>query len=142
MADTVNILSWNVRGLNSPHKRSLMFSYLKKYKPHFICLQETHLMAPTLKYLKRPWLASQYHATYSSFSRGVSILVAKALRAETECTDRPCGSVCSAHYSHSLLNFYTGKHLYPSAVLSGRPLQTVTDATISISRAPALCGRF
>lgn len=82
MADMLKLISWNVRGLNSPHKQSLVFSYLKKYKPHIICLQETHLTGTMVWYLKRPWLATQYHATYSNYSQGVSILLARSLPAE------------------------------------------------------------
>lgn len=38
------VLSWNIRGLNSAIKRSLVFKYLKNYNPQICILQETHLV--------------------------------------------------------------------------------------------------
>lgn len=56
-----------------------MFDYLKKYKPHLILLQETHLQGSRILSLKRAHIAGVYHGSYFSFARGVSTLVAKAL---------------------------------------------------------------
>uniref|UniRef100_A0A803JF65 Endonuclease/exonuclease/phosphatase domain-containing protein n=1 Tax=Xenopus tropicalis TaxID=8364 RepID=A0A803JF65_XENTR len=74
---TCNIISWNIRGLNSKFKRSLLFSYLKKYTPSMVLLQETHLMGQKVLSLKKPWVGWAYHATFTSHSRGVTILIRK-----------------------------------------------------------------
>lgn len=76
---TIYVISWNVRGLNSTIKRSLVFNYLKKYSPQLVVLQETHLVGSWILGLKKAWVGAHYHATYSSYSRGVSILVHKKL---------------------------------------------------------------
>lgn len=75
----LNVMSWNVQGLNSRIKRSLVFTYIKKYNPHICILQETHLTGSRTLALKKPWVGSYYHSTYSTYSRGVSILVHKSL---------------------------------------------------------------
>lgn len=82
MARSLKIISWNTRGLNSPQKRSLVFSVLKKQCPHIICLQETHLVDSKTRSLKRPWLTQYFHATHKAYCRGVSVLLAKSLHAE------------------------------------------------------------
>lgn len=75
----LNVLSWNVRGLNSKIKRSLIFTYIKKYNPHICILHETHLTGSRTLALKKPWVGSHYHSTYSTYSRGVSVLIHKSL---------------------------------------------------------------
>lgn len=76
-AELLTILSWNVRGLNSKYKRSLLFHYLKPHNPHIVLLQETHLTGNKVLALKKPWVQRALHATYSSYSQGVSILISK-----------------------------------------------------------------
>lgn len=78
----LKILSWNVRGLNHKIKRSLVFDYLKKYTPHICILQETHLVGGRVMGLKRLWVGHHYHATHTSYARGVSILVHRSLNFE------------------------------------------------------------
>lgn len=76
--NTLRLVSWNVRGLNSKVKRSIMFDYLSRYKPHVILLQETHLQGSRVMALKRAKIAYALHSTYSSYARGTSILIAKS----------------------------------------------------------------
>ncbi|XP_012819057.2 uncharacterized protein LOC105947410 [Xenopus tropicalis] len=75
----ISVTSWNIRGLNSKFKRSLMFTYLKRYPPSILLLQETHLTGQKILALKKPWVGWHYHSTYSSYSRGVSILIRKGV---------------------------------------------------------------
>uniref|UniRef100_A0A803JPQ3 Reverse transcriptase domain-containing protein n=1 Tax=Xenopus tropicalis TaxID=8364 RepID=A0A803JPQ3_XENTR len=72
-----SIVSWNIRGLNSKFKRSLMWSYLKRYPPSILLLQETHLVGQKVLALKKPWVGWSFHASFSTHSRGVSILIRK-----------------------------------------------------------------
>lgn len=76
---TLDILSWNTRGLNSLVKRSLVFRFIKTYNPHICIFQETHPVGSKTLALKQPWVGSHYHSTYSTFARGVSVLVNKSL---------------------------------------------------------------
>ena len=39
----LRLISWNVRGLNSPHKRELVKYWLQNWKCDAVCLQETKL---------------------------------------------------------------------------------------------------
>lgn len=76
---TCRIISWNVRGLNCKIKHALVFNYLKQHKQDIIMLQETHLRGQKVLALKKPWIGLTYHSVYSNYTRGVSILVSKAL---------------------------------------------------------------
>lgn len=77
--DDCLVITWNVRGLNSAIKRSLVLNYLKKLRPQVCILVETHLMGSRILSLKRAWVGAHYHAPYSNYARGVSVLVHKAL---------------------------------------------------------------
>ncbi|MCE9548890.1 exodeoxyribonuclease III [Candidatus Nomurabacteria bacterium] len=37
----MKIISWNVNGIRAVHKKGLFVSFIKKYKPDILCLQET-----------------------------------------------------------------------------------------------------
>src|ERR1041385_3444814 len=37
----MKIISWNVNGIRAVHKKGLFVSFVEKYKPDIICLQET-----------------------------------------------------------------------------------------------------
>lgn len=78
----IRFISWNIRCLNDKVKRSLVMTYLKKHNPHVCILQETHLVGSKVLSLKKPWVGHYYHATYSGYARGVSILVHKSLTYE------------------------------------------------------------
>lgn len=101
LAETFSVLSWNVRGLNSKFKRALLMRYLKTHSPHFILLQETHLTGSKVLTLKKPWIQRAIHATYSSYARGVSILIHKKFPCVIEdvCTD-PQGKFAMVVFSH------------------------------------------
>jgi hypothetical protein len=43
MADAFSIISWNVRGLNSPARREVVCSTVYSAKPAMLCLQETKM---------------------------------------------------------------------------------------------------
>lgn len=73
------IISWNVRGLGTASKWQAIFTSLTRFSPSIICLQETHLLSHTFHYLKKNQFRTQFHSTYTSYSRGVSILIAKTI---------------------------------------------------------------
>ena len=39
----LKILSWNVRGLNNPHKRDVVKNLLREWKCDIVCFQESKL---------------------------------------------------------------------------------------------------
>ena len=80
----IKLVSWNVRGLNSKYKRSLVLQYLKSLNPHIVLLQETHLMGSKTLSLNRNWIQRAVHSTYSSYARGVVILLHKKLQCNIE----------------------------------------------------------
>uniref|UniRef100_A0A803K986 exodeoxyribonuclease III n=1 Tax=Xenopus tropicalis TaxID=8364 RepID=A0A803K986_XENTR len=81
---TLKVLSWNVRGLGNAIKRRLVLDFIRRTNPQIIMLQETHLIGSKILALKRPWIGATYHSLYSSYSRGVSILVCKTCPFVTE----------------------------------------------------------
>lgn len=76
---TINWLSLNVQGMNSPQKRVKMFKYLKQQKIDIACLQETHFASSS--YPK--YFASDYPHVFLSNAptkqRGVMIALHKSV---------------------------------------------------------------
>lgn len=70
-----------------------MFSFLCKYNPHVVCLQETHLVSDTISHVRKTWVQWSSHSTHSTYSRGVSLLIHKRLRWEV-------GQVLKDHEVH------------------------------------------
>lgn len=76
MAD-IKFLTWNVRGIRDKLKRTAIFGCLKSYRADITVLVETHVTGQLQLALRRPWIGLTYHAAYTSYSRDVSILIAK-----------------------------------------------------------------
>lgn len=72
-----SFVSWNVKGLNHPVKRSKVFSHLKKLKGDIVYLQETHLCPKDHSRLNRDGFSQIFHSTFQSKSRGAAILIRK-----------------------------------------------------------------
>ncbi|XP_056421618.1 uncharacterized protein LOC130361932 [Hyla sarda] len=83
MAD-LRFLSWKIRGMGSSKKRALFFSHVRRYNPHIVCLQETHMMPANLGVFRKPWVQWASHSCHSTYSRGVSLLVHRSLRWEVD----------------------------------------------------------
>uniref|UniRef100_A0A3Q3BNZ9 Reverse transcriptase domain-containing protein n=1 Tax=Kryptolebias marmoratus TaxID=37003 RepID=A0A3Q3BNZ9_KRYMA len=73
----LKLVTFNVKGLNSPIKRKRVYTYLKKLKPDIVYLQETHLSDREHKKLKREWVGQVFFSSFSSKSRGTTILIHK-----------------------------------------------------------------
>lgn len=71
----LKLVSWNVWGLDDKIKRALMFKYLSHDKPHILFLQVAHLLGNKILAIHRPWIQQSFHATYSSYAKGVAILL-------------------------------------------------------------------
>lgn len=92
MTSKIKVMSWNVRGLGDGRKRRAVKELIEFYNPAIVCLQETHKgneddkMFCTFKY------KYEFHATYSTYSRGVSILISNAIRFTCkQCIKDPAG---------------------------------------------------
>ncbi|KAJ7532858.1 hypothetical protein O6H91_13G022500 [Diphasiastrum complanatum] len=71
---TMNVISWNVRGLNSPFRRSLLFNYLLslRHSNTLICPQETKLSGFLLDSLTKSFVRNfNYSCTPANGTRGV-----------------------------------------------------------------------
>lgn len=75
MNNALNLLSWNVKGLNHPVKRRRVFSHIKQLKAAIIFLQETHIRNSDNSRLMRGWAGQQFHSAFQAKARGVSILI-------------------------------------------------------------------
>lgn len=71
----VKIMSYNVRGLNSPFKRSMFWRDALKSKADILCIQETHLLAEDTHRLNHKKFPLSYHSTADSKRAGVTILI-------------------------------------------------------------------
>lgn len=74
---STKFISWNVRELNHPVKRSKVFSHLNKLKAEVTFLQETHLCTKDVMKLKRGSVSQVYHSELNSKYRGAAILISK-----------------------------------------------------------------
>ncbi len=74
---TLNLLSRNVRGLNSPVKRGKVYAHLKKLGAEIVFLQETHIKTTTKFSIKAPWMSQVYQSNLSNKARGVAIIIKK-----------------------------------------------------------------
>lgn len=73
------IVTWNILGCNNVVKRNKILTYLKQKKADIALIQETHLNDEEAAKLKREWVGQEYHSTFSSRKRGVSILIRKKI---------------------------------------------------------------
>lgn len=81
------VISHNTKGLNIPAKRTALLRELKKGRPRFVFLQETHFKTQQVPRLTDTFFTQAYHATNDlTKSKGLSILVSR--EASFELTDK------------------------------------------------------
>ena len=76
------LVSWNVRGMNHPAKRSKVFSHLNKLKSEIVYLQETKLVNKDHSKLIRGGFTQVYHSDFNAKGRGVAILLHRDVQFE------------------------------------------------------------
>ena len=72
-------ISLNVRGISNFRKRRTIFTWCRKQKADIIFLQETHSTKDNELLWKREWGAPLFCSHGANNSRGVAILIRKAL---------------------------------------------------------------
>lgn len=75
----IRFVSLNCKGLNNPIKCSKVLHYVRHMNAHIIYLQETHLKNVDIPRLRRGWVGQVFISYFSSRSRGVAILLHKAI---------------------------------------------------------------
>ena len=96
MSDTLKLghirfLSWNIRGIHNPVKRSRVFAHMKTLGSDVIFLQETHLRSSECSKLKRAWIGQLFCSKNEDRVRGTAILIRKGIPftpSQTVCDSR------------------------------------------------------
>uniref|UniRef100_A0A670I215 Reverse transcriptase domain-containing protein n=1 Tax=Podarcis muralis TaxID=64176 RepID=A0A670I215_PODMU len=76
---SLQLLSWNINGCNSPEKRKRIFHVLKKEQLDIICLQETHVTRLHRKVLINKRLGQEFISSDRVKKRGVVIYAKESL---------------------------------------------------------------
>lgn len=66
----LRFISWNIRGMGNPVKRSKVFAHLKRLNSDLVFLQETHLRVKDQCRLHCPWVGQVFHSNFNSKARG------------------------------------------------------------------------
>jgi hypothetical protein len=90
-----NILSQNVRGLNSPNKRLMVRNLLRQLWVDIVCLQETKLELISMRIINSLWGCSYVDWCYVAFTRGILLMWDRkaVIRLEMEMGD--CVAACT-----------------------------------------------
>ena len=78
MADNIELLSLNCRGLRNKRKRHTLFSWLEKYNRAIIMLQETYSDASIEQIWSNEYKGKIYFSHGSSNSKGVALLLPRS----------------------------------------------------------------
>ena len=76
----LRIVSSNVRGLGTQHKRRDVMHFLRNMECDIILLQDTHITKEKISVFNSLWKGKSYHSCYTNNSRGSSILINKKLQ--------------------------------------------------------------
>lgn len=74
---SLQIVTWNVRGLGDPRKRRQLLAYLDRHQIHIALLQETHINPLHLTAFATKWADHRLFLSYFSYARGTAILIKK-----------------------------------------------------------------
>lgn len=79
MVDDVNIVCWNVNGLNAPLKRTRILDFLRRKKVSVALIQESHLKAGDVQRFQNGRFKLIAHSCAQTKTKGVLILVDRRL---------------------------------------------------------------
>lgn len=77
---SVRLISWNIKGMGNPVKRSKVLTHLKRLDTDVAFLQETHLCNKDHARLTCPWADNIFHSNFNSKARGVAVLINKRVQ--------------------------------------------------------------
>lgn len=80
LGTSLRFISWNIKVMGHPVKRSKVFTHLKQLKSSIVFLQETHLRNKNHHRLHCSWVGQVFHSEFNSKSRGVVILISKKVQ--------------------------------------------------------------
>ena len=75
----LRFISWNIKGINNPVKRSRVFAHLKSLGSDLMFLQETHLRSSEHAKLKKAWIGQVFCSRNDDRTRGTAILIRKGV---------------------------------------------------------------
>lgn len=73
----LKLVTWNVKGIGHPIKRTKILTALKKEKVEIALLQETYLTPKEHLKLQKDWVGQIFFSSFKTNSRGVAILIHK-----------------------------------------------------------------
>uniref|UniRef100_A0A8C5M1Q5 Reverse transcriptase domain-containing protein n=1 Tax=Leptobrachium leishanense TaxID=445787 RepID=A0A8C5M1Q5_9ANUR len=114
----MKLLSYNVKGLNVPMKRHSLSKTLKFHDADIVCIQETHFRRLDHPKLNIPFYQTQYHSTFASKSRGVSLLIHNRL----------------AFQAHRILKDTKGRYIILVCTINSVPYTLVSIYAPNISQ--------
>lgn len=76
----INIISWNVRGLNSPIKRTRVLEFLQRHRASIALIQETHLRLGDVHRFENRRYKVIAHSCANTKTKGVLILADRHLQ--------------------------------------------------------------
>uniref|UniRef100_A0A8C5LLJ0 Reverse transcriptase domain-containing protein n=1 Tax=Leptobrachium leishanense TaxID=445787 RepID=A0A8C5LLJ0_9ANUR len=139
----MKVLTYNVKGLNLPVKRHSLYRDLRSRDVDIACIQETHFRHLDHPRLTIPQYQKQYHSTFRSKARGVTILIHNRLQFELHRILKDPGGrfiilVCTINSrAYTLVSAYapnTSQHQFFSRLLH-KVQEVMTGALI-------VCGDF
>ena len=74
MKGNLNLISWNVKGLNHQVKRGRALTHLRRLRAGVVFLQETRLHESDQGRLGKCWRGQSFHSNFRGRARGTAIL--------------------------------------------------------------------
>lgn len=81
--ETLNLISFNARSLNTPRKRTTVLDFCKKKNLDFAMIQESHLMQKDASRLNNKFYHSLATSSTATKCRGVMVLCKRKLKFES-----------------------------------------------------------
>lgn len=91
MSGQISFLSWNIKRIHNPVKRSRVTAHIKALGSDIIFLQETHLRSSECTKLKKAWIGQLFCSKNEDRVRGTAILIRKGfsfIPSQTVCNHR------------------------------------------------------
>ena len=108
---SIEIVTFNVDGLNDIEKRHTLLEYFNRLNVDIIALQETHITQDNIDTIKREWkYQSIWNPAPSPYTGGTAILLGSSLKKTAHKTDQSgrilTMQIKSQHTSFQLTNIY------------------------------------